>query len=250
MCCFTEEVESVENTLIFGRGLGERQVLVYSMEYAARGPLAMVLPLPIARGAGEDALSFISLEDCPDFFDHLSAGFYRRAVPDDEIQDMLGSLDVSETLKVHEVGDYEASFVPRPEDFGRLDERYRLPPDIWLSLNTYRDWGFAVFKLKSTPGAKVHPMAFTFPRRDRERLFFPTLHVHHRKLEETARFDHWLYCQPEPAMNWHLQGWSDSDGPARAFVDCPQAGELLDLDYPCWRMQIKGLQKNTDTWLG
>jgi hypothetical protein len=229
--------------------MGERQILVYSMAYAARGPLAMVLPLPIARGAGEDALSFISLEDCPDFFDHLDRGFYRRPTGDDIEDMMLGGVDVEATLEVHEVGDYEASFVPRPEDFGRLDERYRLPPDVWLQLNTYRDWGFAVFKLKSTAGATVHPMAFSFPRRERGRLFFPTLHVHRRSVDPTARFDHWLYCQPEPAMNWHLRGWSDSDQPAGAFVDCPRAAELLDPGFPCWRMQIKGMQKNADTWL-
>jgi hypothetical protein len=250
MCCFTEEVEKVSDTQIFARGAGGRQILVYSMAYAAKSPLAMVLPLPVAPEAGEDALRFISLEDCPDFFAHLSAGFYRRPL-DDGLNPLLGGVEIEdETLRVHEIGDYEASYVPRPEDFGRLDERYRLPADIWLQLNHYRDYGFAVFKLKSTPKAKVHPMAFDFPRRHHDRLFFPTLHVHHRTLEVRASFDHMLYCQPEPAMNWHLQAWSDSDGPASAFIDCPRAAELIDLEFPCWRLNLSGLLPNRDSWVG
>ena len=246
MCCFTEDVEAVENTRIFARGVNGRQILVYAMSYAAKGPLAMVLPLPVPPGAGEDALRFINLEDCPDFFEHLSCGFYRRET--EPVLD-LGA-HVSETLKVHEVGDYEASFVPRPEDFGRLDERYRLPADLWLRLNTYRDWGFAVFKLKRTAGAEVHPMAFDFPRRWRDRLFFPTLHVHHKTLEARALFDHMLYCQPEPAMNWHLRRWRDTDNPASAFVKCARAAELLDLAAPCWRTRLDGILANRDSWVG
>ena len=252
MCLFTEEVERVSDTSIFARATGDRQVLAYGMTYAARGPLAMVLPIPVPAGSAGDAVRFISLEACPDFFAELRRGFPTRYEGGD-----LGALNAEDTteteartLKVQEVGAFEASFVPRPEDFGRLDERFRLPAEIWLDLRNYRDWGFAVFKLKETALANVHPMAFEFPRRDLERLFFPTVHVHHRRLDRSASFDHTLYCQPEPPMNWHLQEWEDSRHAASAFVQCEEARRLLDLDMPCWRVFVDGVRENRDTWLG
>ncbi len=251
MCCFTEVVEKVSDTSIYARARGERQTVVYSMSYAAGSDLAMVLPIPVPPGSPEDALRFINLEDCPDFFGELRSGFPTRY--EDDIGDLLsGDATVAETrtLKVEEVGSFEASFVPRPEDFGRLDERFRLPAEIWTELGHYRDWGFAVFKLRPTALAHVHPMAFEFPRRDRERLFFPTLHVHHRRLEGSADFDHTLYCQPEPEMNWHLQEWDDSLGPAASFIRCKAALPLFDLASPCWRVFVDGVRENRDTWVG
>ena len=83
-------------------------------------------------------------------FEHLRAGFPRPR--DDRFATLGASLDLGvETLEVVEVGGFEASFVPRPEDFGRLDERFRLPADLWTRLNLYYNplvnwvWvGFAV----------------------------------------------------------------------------------------------------------
>lgn len=251
MCCFTEEVEKVSDTSIFVRASGAEQLVIYSMAYAATSELAMVLPIPVTPGAGEDALNFVSLEDCPDFFAQLRAGFPMHTEDWAAGSDLLSAVDEeSTTLVVHEVGSYEASFVPRPEDFGRLDERFRLPAELWLKLTQYRDWGFAVFKLRRTAFARVHPMAFEFPRRERARLFFPTLHMHHRHVERYADFDHTLYCQPEPALNFHLRQWEDSERPAATYVKCPQAARLLDLSQPCWRAIVEGRRENRDTWIG
>jgi hypothetical protein len=250
MCCFTEEVQRVSDTSIYARAAGARQILVYEMQYAAKSELAMVLPLPVPAGSPEDALAFLNLEDCPEFFEHLRDAFPSGDVVAGALGGNLEALSVEEApLQVLEVGSFEASFVPRPEDFGRLDERFRLPADLWLHLNTYRDWGFAVFKLR--PGERrVHPMAFSFPRRDRARLFFPTLHIHHRTVERVAAFDHALYCQPEPAMNWHLHGWEESFAPAGLSVKCAQAKALFDLAQPLWRYTMNGSYENADTWLG
>jgi hypothetical protein len=253
MCCFTGDVQKVADTNIFARAIGERQILVYSMAYGAESDLAMVLPLPVIPGADADAVNFISLEDCPDFFRELARGvYYEGPFDEDGMLEDFGTLGSSEVapLEVHAVGSYEASFVPRPEDFGRLDERFRLPAEFWLQLGTYRDYGFAVFKLRRTPYANVHPMAFDFPRRDRERLFFPTVHMHKGRFERHARFDHQLYCQPEPAMNWHLAGWQDSRFTTSEFVQCAAGRALLDLDFPCWRKRLDGYLKNEDIWLG
>jgi hypothetical protein len=252
MCLFTGDVTHVSDTNIFARGADDRQILVYSMDYAADSPLAMVLPIPVVPGSPEGALRFISLENCGDLFGELRNGF--RSEEEQmlgDARDMLGGVtEAPRTLEVLQVGAFEASFVPRPEDFGRLDERFRLPAEIWLELKHYRDWGFAVFKLKETRRAHAHPMAFDFPRRDPSRLFFPTLHLHHRRLDRYAAFDHTLYCQPEPALNWHLQQWQESDDMAQGFVECAEAQPLFDLFQTCWRVQVSGKRENRDTWLG
>lgn len=251
MCCFTQEVERVADTSIYARASGDRQVLVYGMSYAAKEALAMVLPIPVAEGAPEDAVRFVNLEGCPDFFGHMRAGFPAEELGAIEHLDLGGLVEAPvRTLEVHEVGSFEASFVPTPADFGRLDERFRLPADLWLQLNAYSDYGFAVFRLKATRYADVHPMAFEFPRRHRDRLFFPTLHIHHRSVEPYAHFDHTLYCQPTPELNFHLAGWEDSLDPAAEFIRCPQGRALVDPEFPCWRLSLLGQFENRDTWVG
>jgi hypothetical protein len=181
-------------------------------------------------------------------FDRLAAGFESE---DDGIEGLV-VLDgnVRTTLQVQRVGAYEASFVPRTEDFGRLDERFRLPLDLWTSLGAVADYGFAVFKLRESRHAVAHPMAFEFPTRHPDRLFFPTLHIHQRSAPPMARFDHELYCQPEPSMQWYLDDWQESEGPAGDYVNCAAAHELFDLEHPCWRVKVSGFRRNTDTWLG
>lgn len=251
MCCFTLDVEQVAGTRIFARMRAPgRQLLVYQMHYAAREPLAMVLPIPVVAGAGDEAVRFIDLEACPDFFDELRFGFPDRRHNLEATLSLDDEVVEQATLQVHDVGAYEASFVPRPQDFARLDERFRLPLDLWLHLKSYADWGFAVFRLKPTTLAQVHPMAFEFPTRHPDWLFFPTLHIHHRRVPALAEFDHELYCQPEPAMNWHLHPWAESSGPAREFVRCAAALDLLDAGFPCWRATLRGQRQNRDAWLG
>src|SRR5208282_3784680 len=98
--------------------------------------------------------------------------------------------------------------VPTMDDWDRLDERFRLPTGVFDGVPQYRDYGFAVFKLKATrpkswlaflgldfSSQAIHPMAFEFPRADPDRLFFPTVHVHDGKFHPTAYFDHTLYFQ-------------------------------------------------------
>jgi len=45
------------------------------MSVTANQELAMILPVPSRRGAPDDAVKFISMEDYPNFFDHLATLF-------------------------------------------------------------------------------------------------------------------------------------------------------------------------------
>ena len=310
MCCFSQPVELVSDTNIFARSANGRQFLVYSMRYAAATDLAMVLPLPVPPNPPEDAVRFINLERYPAFFDDLSRGFPVRVAR--SLSEATLSLSRgAPKLQVHDVGSFEASFVPRIEDFDRLDERFRIPRDVWDRLPTYHDYGFAVFKLKGTAvprsgtaaraswssSAKlgqpesgvrrflrtwlgslfrraperpkpqprgvepepallepkrrdVHPMAFEFPRRNPDLLYFPTVHVHDRKVHPHAMFDHVLYCQPDPGMDEYLQDWEKSFGPTSRFMNVARSEGIVDPNHHCWRRPLEGRLKNTDALVG
>src|SRR5580692_11099793 len=137
MCCFSRPVDLVANTNIFARASKDgRQFLVYSMTLSAKDDLAMILPIPSPKDAKEDAVKFINLEKYADFFKDLLAGF---PVPERNTKGPQpgGPPTKSQPLKVVEVGSFEASFVPAVKDFARLDERFRLPADVWDKLPQY-----------------------------------------------------------------------------------------------------------------
>ncbi|MFN8597314.1 MAG: hypothetical protein U0559_14180 [Anaerolineae bacterium] len=247
---FSGNVRSVAETNIFVRAstVG-KQFVVYSMKYEAANDLAMILPLPTPPASPEDAVRYIDLSGYADFFRDMRSGFVVAS---------RGTLGVGQfalqaaKLKVHEVGSFEASFVPTLADFERLDERFRLPGKVWDKLPQYADYGFAVFKLK--PGARsVHPMAFEFPRRDPNVLFFPTVHVHQGKVEKRAKFDHALYAQTaHRALGWQIsRTWDEEARPRLAgdFMQIDRCAGLIDAEQPVLFQSIKGVRTNTDITL-
>jgi hypothetical protein len=251
MCCFSREVKSVSDTRIFGRVEGRRQVLVYAMALSAAEDLAMVLPLPTPPGSPEDALEFVSLEAYPRFFDDLEKGFPRPPASDaDPGRSGLG--EEPKQLAVHRVGAFDASFVPSQDDFARLDERFRIPKDSWAAIPAYADYGFAVFKLRQGENQHVHPMAFRFPTRFEQRLFFPTVHIHHGRWTPEARFDHALYAQfaeDVVATGDFASRWAESPEPAARFVDVEKAKGLVLGGRHAYRRTVVGELPNADVFV-
>ena len=251
MCCFSKPVDLVADTNIFARaGRDGRQFLVYAMTMAAKEDLAMILPIPSPKDAKEDAVNFINLEKYPDFFKDLHAGFPVPKPPRNEANKSDPKRDDSDPpLKVVSVGSFDASFVPRVKDFSRLDERFCLPAEVWDSLPQYKDYGFVVFKLKKTEkekgSAKVHPMAFDFPRANAKKLFFPTVHIHDGKVHDKADFDHALYCQLSGEEDL-LMKWEESPQPAGLFMNIDKSLGLLDKNGHCYRRPLRGKLKNED----
>ena len=143
------------------------------------------------------------------------------------------------------MGAFEASFVPTVKDFARLDERFKLPEGTWEALPQYKDHGFAVFKLRKGEH-KVHPMAFTFPTRHGEKLFFPTVHIHDGKVHAEEDFDHDLYCQVYRAGLFTMTRWDESEGLAKSFVKTEKAERLVDPDAHVYRRRLAGKMKNED----
>lgn len=189
MCCFSRLVEEVKNTRIFARlGAKGNQVLIYQMALHAKEDLAMVLPIPVAKGTGEDGVTFFDLSKYATLFEDLNRLFPVPKSFADPFGGPPRAAGVSK-LKVQSVGAYDASFVPSLADFSRLDERFQLPKDVWNQVPGYEALGFAVFKLKPVHG-EVHPMAFAFPTATPGQLFFPTLHIHDGEVHDKEVFDH------------------------------------------------------------
>lgn len=259
MCCFSGRVARVENTRIFARRVDDRtQALAYAMSVSAAEDLAMVLPLPTDPAAGEGAVGFVDLSAAPELFDALNTLYPTRAkhlVP----QALRAP---RQTLAVHTVGAFEASFVPAPEDFDRLDPRFRLAPSIVNALCTRERMGFAVFQLRglalatpkpwwrrmlssaSAPSARAqafHPMGLTFRSRAPESLFLPTVHVHDGTLPDTATFDHTLFVQGAvDDEDWRRSASTPNDDLVR------RAKGMLTGSALVWRREMKGEFPNRD----
>lgn len=264
MCCFAGPVLSVRNTSIFGR-LTERgtQFLVYQMEFSSAGANAMILPLPTALPAREDAVRFLDLKGYGSFFADLQVGFpVRQPFQLSRSRSAAAGVAVAAAapLEVHEVGDYVASFVPSQSDFGRLDPAFRISKETWAKIPTYGDYGFAVFQLKSHSG-KPHPMAFEFDTRMPDAAFFPTVHIHDGEVHAVDAFDHALYVQ-DARFDRAAGSYDDhdtvdratqlvrSDRAVGAFADAERAKGVLDPHLLVHRRDMRGTFPNRDVLLG
>lgn len=245
MCCFSGKVERVADTNIFVRASKEgRQFIVYSMRFKADDDLAMILPIPTPKSSADDAVTFINLEKYPIFFDDLANGFPRpRAAVSRGTKSEPPPPKLA--LPVVEVGKFVASFVPAIKDFSRLDKQFRLPDSVWNSLPRYKEFGFAVFKLKKSEKGeqRVHPMAFEFPRADKHVLFFPTVHIHDRTVPAKAKFDHSLYCQLGDVP---ISGWEESPGHAESFMKVKDTLGIVEGGAHVYRKQMRGTFANKD----
>lgn len=246
MCCFSVPAPvgwfarlfakqvHVSKTQIFARMISPRvQGLAYAMNLDSAREVAMVLPLPVAPGSGEDAVKFIDLQAFPHLFDELAALF--------ELPSRKGGpalLARKQSLTVHKVGAFIASYVPTVADFARLDRRFRVPDVLFEAVPAYRDHGFAVFQLESG-NLTVHPMAFTFPTRSLDRLFFPTVHLHDGTWHAKADFDHALYFQ-RPVQG---DGYAMHPSPPRDYAGLAAVGDPIE------RHTLTGALPNADTWI-
>ncbi|MCP5097413.1 MAG: hypothetical protein GY943_17855, partial [Chloroflexi bacterium] len=91
----------------------------------------------------------------------------------------------------------------------------------------------------------VHPMAFEFPRRNANQLFFPTVHVHHGQVEPKAEFHHVLYCQ---SATKHV-GWQHSGMKAATFVNIDKSLGMVESELTIQMLSLQGIFANEDVVL-
>ena len=253
MCCFSVTAPvgilgrlfapkiHVSKTNIFARMIAPGvQALAYGMNLSTTREVAMILPLPVVRESGEDAVRFISLEKDPRMFDELGELFAVMQPLARKGGGLEMALQSIPKLVVHEIGSFIASYVPRREDFARLDARFRLPSVLFDAVPHYADYGFAVFQL--APGkVTVHPMAMTFPTRTPDKLFFPTVHVHDGRFHATAKFDHALYYQRlGDAVETDEVAWMK---PRKSYEDLVVAEQAMA------RRTLHAKLPNEDVWI-
>lgn len=243
MSCFSGPVQSVTDTQIFARLHRDgRQSIIYRMALSTKRDVAMILPIPVQQGSGEDAVNFLNLQEYPLIFSDLAACFPLKDSAKAAVPVVASSRSYNQTLKVVSVGAFDASYVPTPSDFARLDKRFRLSEKVLSQLPGYKNFGFAVFKLKKGK-AEVHPMAFHFPSALPKNLFFPTLHIHDGVIHPEEEFDHTLYGQGR-GLNF-LQ-WEESLSPAGAKVKTDLAMDTVRPDLHVFKRKIQGVFTNSD----
>lgn len=246
MCCFSRPVQRVSKTRIFARcTAADTQAVVYQMNLSASEDLAMILPLPVHPEKRAEAVEFVNLEDYPAFFSDLAKAFPVVMPRSNSLSLDKGSAPQAAPLPVEQVGSFEASYVPGVGDFHRLDERFRLPAGTWDKLPAYKDYGFAVFKLK-TGEKKIHPMAMTFRTALTGTLFFPTVHIHDGQVHEKEDFDHTLYAQGWTNALLSGQDWEESPGLAESVMKIKNARGLVWGGGHIYRSEIRGTRRNED----
>ena len=255
MCCFSVRSPAglmqrlfapklhVSATNIFARMVAPGvQALAYAMNLDSPREVAMILPLPIRPNAGENAVRFIDLQRHPRMFEDFAMLF-------DPVEPITrgGSfaLEARPTLAVYDIGSFIASYVPTRFDFDRLDPRFQLPRVLFDAVPHYKDYSFAVFQLKSGRHT-THPMAFTFPSRELEQLYFPTVHLHDGRYHGRASFDHALYYQ-HPRVR-QVGGSHEADQVAELMPQLDYA-QLVDIQRPLLRRTLRGKLPNHDTWI-
>ncbi len=289
MCVLIGEEEKIKvaDTSIFVRMKDkERQFIVYSLKVFTDKPAALVLPIPVKPGLGDSALDFINLSGYEDFFtdmhDACEPAYAFAAGSSSGEPDGMLDLEEEPPLVVHEVGEFEASYVPSQDDFKRLDSRFQLAPEVWEAMPDYSDYGFAVFQLKPSSakdiyhsGKTVHPMAFEFVTRHPHQCFFPTVHVHDRHFYPRAKFDHTLFVQLEAdgwkriqALSWEFEGKpffsahdEDEDLPMISFalrsstkvakdcMDVDKSQGILVPDKKIYAYDARFTYDNRDYWI-
>ena len=243
MCCFSRPVQNVSKTKIFARISGAYQILVYEMEYEAAEDLAMILPIPVVPNSAENAVKIINLEKHDSFFAKLDSLFpaeYRSEYGAKGL-DMGLLRSFAPPLEVVSVGSFEASFVPTVDDFDRLDKRFVIPKEVWETIPEYKDFGFAVFKLKKGK-FRQHPMAFKFPTRDVGQIFYPTAHIHDGEYHATETFDHSLYYQTDSPFRLHGGRWEE----AAPFAPLDASEGVLLHKAKIFRKRVNGNLANKD----
>ena len=107
MCIFTGAITSVSATRILARMMAsDRQVLVYDARLRTDADVAMILPVPVPSGAGEDAVRFIALDGYHELLDDVRLRLAKDYLSSTE----LNAQEIAELLGYTESTNFRRAF--------------------------------------------------------------------------------------------------------------------------------------------
>lgn len=214
MAIFSAPPRTIGPTRLFARLRGAHQLTVFQMTLTVDEPIIVALPVPVQPGEA-GGVRLISMGSYPFFFTDLSTAF----------GDTGASPEPS--------GDDSPRFAPNAAEAG-------LPPAFLRCWPGYASYGYVAFVAQ--PGEASLLVAFSFPTRHPDTLYFPTLHFAGEAAAEVP-FDCAMFAQPGP--NRVLDPWWEpSSGPARGFMR--RSRGIVDAYRLCFRGQLQGAQPNGD----
>ena len=195
MCIITQTVHDVSKTRIYTslNKAGTHQVLVYQNFVDTPSKTnTMILPVP-----NPDSLTFINMEEYPEFFEDCQRCFKQRRDHEYLMRSCALSSSYTDTLPVYNLGSYNLSVAKTWQDLNRVNrDMFSFPEDLAELLRRKYDshFGFLVCRLRQ--GAHTyHPLAYIHEKDPCRLLFVPTFHYHVHSHSHTvdADWDHTIY---------------------------------------------------------
>jgi len=229
---------------MFARFEGDRQVLAMEMRVNLPRDMALIVPLPTIPNAGRDALRLLR-PGTSALFAQLQSGFSKSDSQNErrERQDDLSDSGVR-TRRFVEAAPYDTLYLPSMDDFGLIDNEFQLSSQLVGAFSPYRDYGFAVLKLRAAANARLRSIAFSFPTRDTSHLYFPTFQYRDGTVHNTVMFDVTLYAQ-----NAEKSAWDGTAVEAGDFMSMDDGAEVISVERTVQRRVLYGEKANEDIWL-
>ncbi len=267
MCIIADIVKHVDNTKIavfhvgYKMGLAGEilpgQLIVYSANVdSTTDQNAFILPV-YNLSKKTNLIIPLDMSDLSDFFTVLD-NIYDRWFPPKRIQSTnffnteSYSLQQSNFLPVHTVGDYKFSIVPHKSDFLRIDSaQLHVNPSAKTSIDVHSDdYSFIVYQFYQKGKINITPFGYICPQYALPNtLFVPTIHGHPHEMfspavyahiksgfEQTASYDHVIYaivkCNPDQNQNQNQN------------QIIPKKNDIIDLDHLVRNIKTDYLDRN------
>lgn len=201
---------------LFARLRGNHQITVAQFSADSPVSLSVALPVPVRQGH-IDEVRVISTSTCTTFFTDILRGLGSEGVPRQDCRDVAASVSSTPTMA-------------------------GIPSSFLMRWPGYRDYAFVHFSIPPNT-SEPHMVAFSFPSRHQNALYFPLLH----SAGGDARQHVALNCLLVAQMNNKGQcdpWWQQSNADARDVLNHSRG--LVDPYLPfCWG-ELSGAHPNGD----
>lgn len=239
MPVFSQRPNGIADLTLFGCTREGRQSLAVSLRISAATDLALIVPVPVTPGATETDVRLLSTDGSQSLFDSLASGFVGSAERPHR-QD-AEEADAPRTVRYAAAQAMRAYYVPSIADFDQVGPHLRFPEAALASRPEYASYGFYVFELPAGQDVRIVPMAFDFPTRHPEAVYFPTWYGDPTWMPEEGHRDITVYTQFGERL-----GWQETRETATRFVNAGASRGLIAPDRTVQRKILFGDGNNED----